>query len=165
MAWKIFGVQNFEIQYFGGFQKNENIFGYEEIVDIFGVITLLDWFVGSFLYILGPFLKARYRMGIFLGVTKNSNIHYGMPDIADIFIGLTVDAGSKPTYAEEIESPPHHPWAETIHGRNDSRPKRPIKIGRIDSPQNSAEMTGPKRPIFGRNDPRLKRLMSETTHG
>ena len=70
MAWTIFGVQNFEIQYFGGFQKNENFFGYEEIVDIFGVITLLDWFVGSFLYILGPFLKARFRMGMFLGVTK-----------------------------------------------------------------------------------------------
>ena len=41
--------------------------------------------------------------------------------------------------------------AETTHGRNDSRPKRPTKIGRIDSPQNKAETTlaettRPKRP-------------------
>ena len=41
--------------------------------------------------------------------------------------------------------------AETTHGRNDSRPKRPTKIGRIDSPQNmaettQAETTRPKRP-------------------
>ena len=41
--------------------------------------------------------------------------------------------------------------AETTHGRNDSRPKRPTKIGRIDSPQNKAETTQaettrPKRP-------------------
>ena len=30
------GVQNFEFQYFWGFQKNENSFGYEDLVDIFG---------------------------------------------------------------------------------------------------------------------------------
>ena len=41
--------------------------------------------------------------------------------------------------------------AETTHGRNDSWPKRPTKIGQIDSPQNKAETTQaettrPKRP-------------------
>ena len=46
---------------------------------------------------------------------------------------------------------PKRPTAETTHGRNDSRPKRPTKIGRIDSPQNKAETTQaettrPKRP-------------------
>ena len=42
VAWTIFGVQNFEIQYFGGFQKKNIFWGNEEIVDIFGVIKLLD---------------------------------------------------------------------------------------------------------------------------
>ena len=30
---------------------------------------------------------------------------WDMPDIPDIFLGLTVDAGSKPTYQEKIEYP------------------------------------------------------------
>ena len=30
-----FGVQNFEFQYFWGFQKNKYFFGYEDFVDIF----------------------------------------------------------------------------------------------------------------------------------
>ena len=33
-AMTIFGVQNFEIQYFGGFQINEYFWGYEDFVDI-----------------------------------------------------------------------------------------------------------------------------------
>ena len=51
LAWPIFGgfkILNFRI--FGGFQKNEYFWGYEEIVDIFG---------GSFLNILGLFLKVK----------------------------------------------------------------------------------------------------------
>ena len=36
-------------------------------------------------------------MGICLGVAKISNILVGVPDISDIFMGLTVDAGFKPT--------------------------------------------------------------------
>ena len=32
----IFGVQNFEFQIFGGFQKNEYFLGYEDFVNIFG---------------------------------------------------------------------------------------------------------------------------------
>ena len=41
MAWTIFGVQNFEIQYFffffwgGGGQKNEYFWGYEKIAEFF----------------------------------------------------------------------------------------------------------------------------------
>ena len=31
-----FGVQNFEFQYFWGFQKNKYFLGYEDFVDIFG---------------------------------------------------------------------------------------------------------------------------------
>ena len=33
------GVQILEFQYFGGFQKNK----YEDFLDIFGVMTKLDW--------------------------------------------------------------------------------------------------------------------------
>ena len=43
---------------------------------------------------------------------------------------------------------PHTPWAETTHGWNDSRPKRPTKIGRIDSPQNLAETTQAKTKLI-----------------
>ena len=35
-------------------------------------------------------------------------------------------------------------WLKTTHDRNDTRPKRPTKIGRIDSPQNKAKMTQAK---------------------
>ena len=37
-----FGVQNFEFNYFWGFQKNEFFWGYEDLVDNFGVITKLN---------------------------------------------------------------------------------------------------------------------------
>ena len=45
--------------------------------------------------------------------------------------------------------------AKTTHGRNDSRPKRPTKIGRIDLPKNKAETTHtektqPKQPTAER---------------
>ena len=63
-------------------------------------------------------------------------------------------------YAEKLRvpppSPPHTHWAETTHGRNDSRPKRPTKIGRMDSPQNLAE-TNQAETTHGRNDTRPKR--------
>ena len=39
----ILGVHNFEFQYFLGFQKNKYFWGYEDFVDIFGVITILDY--------------------------------------------------------------------------------------------------------------------------
>ena len=34
--WSFFGVQNFDFQYFWGFQKNKYFFRYENFVDIFG---------------------------------------------------------------------------------------------------------------------------------
>ena len=45
----------------------------------FGVITILDYFFWSFLYIPGLVLKVKYRIGIFLGL----QIFYlwCMPDI------------------------------------------------------------------------------------
>ena len=38
------GIQNLQFQYFWGFQKNKYFWGYEDFVDILGVITELDWF-------------------------------------------------------------------------------------------------------------------------
>ena len=42
--------------------------------DIFLVKTKLDWLLGSFLCFKGILLMSMYRMGIFLGVAKISNI-------------------------------------------------------------------------------------------
>ena len=53
-----FSVQNFEIQYFGGFQKNEYFWGYEQNCGYLGWGgSLHNWtnWGGSFLYILGFF--------------------------------------------------------------------------------------------------------------
>ena len=65
-----FFIQSFEIQYFWGVQKNTWFWGYEEVVDILGDHYIIGLIWGSFLYILGFFLKARHRMGTFLGVKK-----------------------------------------------------------------------------------------------
>ena len=46
--------------------------GYEEIVDIFWGQLQIGLFGGSFLYILGLFLRPRYTMGMFLGDHKIS---------------------------------------------------------------------------------------------
>ena len=44
MLGSFFGVQNFEFQFFwGGFQKNGYFFGYEDFVEIFWVVTKLDY--------------------------------------------------------------------------------------------------------------------------
>ena len=46
--------------------------------------------------------------GYFWGFAKISNIFVGLPDIPDIFFGLTVDASwSKHTYEEKMRVP--HP--------------------------------------------------------
>ena len=37
------GGQNFEVHYLFGFQKNQYFWGYEDFVDIFGVITKFDY--------------------------------------------------------------------------------------------------------------------------
>ena len=51
----------------GGFTKIIFL-GYEDFVDIFCAITKSDYIKGSFLCILGSFLRSRYRIGdIFWG--------------------------------------------------------------------------------------------------
>ena len=67
-----FWLKILKFNIFWGFRKMNRFGGYEEIVDILGG-SLHYWTnlgEGSFLYILGLFLKARYRMGIFFWVTK-----------------------------------------------------------------------------------------------
>ena len=78
--------------------------GYEEIVDILGgsLHYWTNWGGGSFLYILGLFLKARYRMGIFFGATKFQKFIWECLTFLIFLLGIkAVDAGSKPTYAEK----------------------------------------------------------------
>ena len=62
-AQTIFGVKSLEFQFFGGFQKNEYILGYDDFADS---------------------LRSMYKMGIFLGVAKISNI-FRVLDIPDVF--------------------------------------------------------------------------------
>ena len=55
-----------------------NIFGGMTILWIFlGVITNLDYIEGSFLCILGSFLKIKVNKGGYLGVVRISNIFGG----------------------------------------------------------------------------------------
>ena len=64
-----FGVQNFEFQYFLGFQKNKNFLGMN-ILWIFFFGSPQNWtiFRGRFYAFYGIFLRSRYRMGdIFWG--------------------------------------------------------------------------------------------------
>ena len=67
-------ILNFNI--FGGFQKNEYVWGYEDFVDIFffffffgGGGSLQNWtiFKGHFYAILGLLLSSRFRMGDIFG--------------------------------------------------------------------------------------------------
>ena len=57
--WSYLGVQNFEFQYFLGFQKNKYFGGMNILWILFGVITKLDYTKGSFPCILGSFLNSQ----------------------------------------------------------------------------------------------------------
>ena len=80
-----FKILNFNI--FGGFQKNEYLLGYEDFVAIFffffflgggGVITKLVYTSGSFLNILGSFLKVKVQNGgYFWGLLKFQIFFWG----------------------------------------------------------------------------------------
>ena len=60
---------NFNIQW--GFQTKLTFLGYKDLVDILGAITKLDYCLGSFLCILGSFLKVKVQNGgYFLGLLK-----------------------------------------------------------------------------------------------
>ena len=60
---------NFNI--FGGFQKNEYCFGYEDFMDIFwGSIQNWTIFRVISMHFKGLFLRSRYRMGVYFGSLK-----------------------------------------------------------------------------------------------
>ena len=77
-AGHFWGFKTLNFNTFWGFTKRKLIFfrggggggGYEEIVDIFWGQLQIGLFLGSFLYILRLSLRPRYRMGMFLGITK-----------------------------------------------------------------------------------------------
>ena len=77
-----FNILNFNI--FGGFQKNEYFCGMKELWILFG--SSHNWTIFRVLSnaFFGNFLRSMYRMGIFLGVAKISNI-FGVLEIPDIF--------------------------------------------------------------------------------
>ena len=72
-----FGIQNFEFQYFWGVFRKMNIFlGYEDFADIFS--TKLNYIKGSFLCILGSFLKVNVKNGgIFFWLLKSQIFFWG----------------------------------------------------------------------------------------
>ena len=70
----------------GGGSENEYVLGYEYFVDIFGGSSQIWTLFRSHFYAFkGLFLRSRYRMGIFLGVAKISNIFCRVLEIPDIF--------------------------------------------------------------------------------
>ena len=83
-----FWVQNFEFQYFLGFQKNDYCFGYEDFVDIF-LGSSQNWTIikGSFLCILGSHLKVKVQNGSICLVAKISNSFLGCLNFLIFFWG------------------------------------------------------------------------------
>ena len=59
----LFWVQTFEFHFFGGFQKNKYFWGIKILWIFFRVITKLGYIKGSFLCILGSFLKVKVQNG------------------------------------------------------------------------------------------------------
>ena len=78
----IFGVQNFEFQIFGGFQKNEYFFGYEDFVNIFGGgggggHHKIGLYLGVISMHFRVYLRSKYRMGEKFWAAKISNLFLG----------------------------------------------------------------------------------------
>ena len=96
-----------------------NIFwGYEDFVNIFGGHHKIGLVLGSFLCILGTFLRSRYRIGIFLGVAKISTIFLGCL-IFLIFFGLKDRCWVRAYVCEKNRvPPPPPPWGWRAGGLN-----------------------------------------------
>ena len=94
---------------FGVFQKNDFflIFGVWRFCGYFwGVITKLGYISGSFLCILGSFLKVKVQNGDIFGSLKFQ--FFGGAWNFWYFLGWMVNTGPEPTYAEKMRVPP---WA------------------------------------------------------
>ena len=120
-----FKILNFNIFFF--FSEKWILFGYDEIVDIFGDHheTELFWGGGGgHLYTFQAFYRSMYRIGFFSlfffffwagggGRVVKSQIFFGAPDILDI-LRWTVNAGSKPTYQEKKNRVPPPHWGRAV---------------------------------------------------
>ena len=68
---QFFLVQNFEFQYFGGFQKNKYVFGYDDVVDIFWGHHKIGLYLGAISMHFKVFsLGHSTKWGYFLGLLK-----------------------------------------------------------------------------------------------
>ena len=84
-----FWVQNSEFQYFFGFPEKWIFFGGIKILWIvFWSHHKIGLVRGSFLSNLWSFLSSRYRIGIFIGVAKSSNIFFGCLKFLIFFWGV-----------------------------------------------------------------------------
>ena len=89
-----------------GVQENENNLEYDEIVDIFfmgggGVITKMDYFWGSFIYILGHFLNVK---------VQNWNIFSGLLNVCLIFLIFIGGKQWMLSPSLRIKKKVPHPW-------------------------------------------------------
>ena len=102
-----FGGSKFWISIFFGVFRKMNIFGGVKILWIFlGGHHKIGLVWGSFLCNLGVFFKVKVqKLGYFFGLLK-FQIFFGGAWNSGYFWGWTVNAGSKPTYAEKLEDPP-----------------------------------------------------------
>ena len=67
-----------------------------------GVTTKLAYIKGSFLCILGSFIKGKVQNWGYLRRLLKFQTFFGVLENLDIFWGRTVDAGPEPTYTEKI---------------------------------------------------------------
>ena len=82
-----FLVQILNFNMFGGFQKNEYFWGYEDFVDIFWGSSQNCASLRVISMQFRIFFRSRYRIGIFFWVAKISNIFLGYL-IFQIFFGV-----------------------------------------------------------------------------
>ena len=69
-------------------------------------MKILWIFLGSFLCILGSYLKVNVQNGGYFWGLLEFQIFFGVLEIPDIFLGLTEDAGPEPTYEYKVRVPP-----------------------------------------------------------
>ena len=80
-------VQNFEFQYFLGFQENEYFWGYEDFVDIFWGHHKIGLYLGVIsMHFMVSSLGQGTEWGYFFGLLK-FQIFLGVLEIPDIFGG------------------------------------------------------------------------------
>ena len=90
----------------GGVQKDESFLGCEDFVDTFVVFTKLDYFWGSFLCILGSFLKVKVQIRNIFGGLLNYKIFVWVCLIFQIFLEVNSRSWIQAYVAMTIECTP-----------------------------------------------------------